>query len=61
MVAKECRDEAEKTKARLKLGPVVNVKDKTKDFPKYISSREKLLMLVLSTLIPALAIFRWIW
>lgn len=35
MIAKERRDEAEKTKAHLKLGPVVNVKDKTKDFPKY--------------------------
>lgn len=33
MVGKECRDEAEKTKAHLKLGPVVNVKYKTKDFP----------------------------
>lgn len=35
MVGKECRDEAEKTKTHLKLGPVVNVKYKTKDFPKY--------------------------
>lgn len=36
MVAKECRDEAEKTKkSHLKLGPVVNVKDKAKDFPEY--------------------------
>lgn len=35
MIAKERRDEAEKTKAHLKLQPVVNVKDKTKDFPKY--------------------------
>lgn len=35
MVAKECRDEAEKTKAHLKLRPVVNMKDKTKDFSEY--------------------------
>lgn len=41
MVAKECRDEAEKTKAHLKLGSTVNVKDKTKDFPKYINSKMK--------------------
>lgn len=36
MVVKEYRDEAEKTKmSHLRLGPVVNVKDKAKDFPEY--------------------------
>lgn len=53
MVAKECRDEVEKTKAHLKLGPVVNVKNKTKDFRnakmQQSEGRGKLLIWVLST------------